>query len=40
MGGLLTSKGIPHELDVWGQDSAHDWDWWAKQVAYHLPRFC
>jgi esterase/lipase superfamily enzyme len=39
LGGLLAGKGIPHELDVWGDDSAHDWDWWAKQVAHHLPRF-
>ncbi len=40
MAGLLAGKGIPHELDVWGHDSAHDWDWWQKQVAHHLPRFC
>lgn len=40
MAGLLAEKGVPHELDVWGHDSAHDWDWWAKQVAHHLPRFC
>jgi esterase/lipase superfamily enzyme len=39
MAGLLSDRGIPHELDVWGHDSAHDWDWWAKQVAHHLPRF-
>ena len=30
LGGLLAEKGIPHELDVWGHDSAHDWDWWAE----------
>ena len=36
---LLAEKGIPHELDVWGHDSAHDWDWWQKQIAHHLPRF-
>jgi esterase/lipase superfamily enzyme len=40
MAALLAAKGIPHELDVWGHDAAHDWDWWAKQVAHHLPRFC
>jgi esterase/lipase superfamily enzyme len=39
LGGLLADKGIPHELDVWGHDSAHDWDWWQKQIAHHLPRF-
>lgn len=37
---LLAQKGIPHELDVWGHDSAHDWPWWRKQLAHHLPRFC
>ena len=40
MGKLLADKGIPHELDVWGHDSAHDWPWWRKQIAHHLPRFC
>ncbi|KGN34856.1 hypothetical protein N802_02105 [Knoellia sinensis KCTC 19936] len=36
---LLAQKGIRHELDVWGHDSAHDWPWWQKQLAHHLPRF-
>ena len=40
MAELLAGKGIPHELDVWGHDSAHDWDWWQRQLAHHLPRFC
>lgn len=40
MAGLLAAKGIPHELDVWGHDSAHDWPWWRKQIAHHLRRFC
>ena len=40
MGGLLAEKGISHDLDVWGHDSAHDWPWWQKQLAHHLPRFC
>jgi len=40
MGGLLAGKGISHDLDVWGHDSAHDWPWWQKQIAHHLPRFC
>lgn len=40
MAALLGEKGIPHELDEWGHDAAHDWDWWQKQLAYHLPRFC
>jgi esterase/lipase superfamily enzyme len=37
---VLRGKGIHVELDVWGHDSAHDWPWWRKQLAHHLPRFC
>jgi len=40
MAGLLAERGIPHELDIWGHDSAHDWPWWQRQIAHHLPRFC
>jgi esterase/lipase superfamily enzyme len=36
---LLRRKGIRHELDVWGHDSAHDWPWWQRQLAHHLSRF-
>jgi esterase/lipase superfamily enzyme len=35
---LLAGKGIPHELDVWGEDSPHDWPAWQRQIAHHLPR--
>lgn len=34
----LQDKGIRYDLDVWGFDSAHDWPWWRKQLAYYLPR--
>jgi esterase/lipase superfamily enzyme len=37
---LLTSKAIPHELDLWGWDVPHDWPSWRNQLAHHLPRFC
>jgi esterase/lipase superfamily enzyme len=37
---VLKEKGIPHELDLWGYDVAHDWPWWQQQLAHHLPRFC
>ena len=37
--GLLRDKEITHQLDVWGGDSAHDWPWWQRQLAHHLPRF-
>jgi len=40
MARLLAEKGISHELDVWGHDVSHDWPWWRKQIAHHLPRFC
>ncbi|MSP55104.1 MAG: hypothetical protein EXR69_05800 [Myxococcales bacterium] len=34
----LEDKGIPHERDIWGRDSKHDWDWWRKQLSVHAPR--
>ena len=37
---LLAGKDIRCELDVWGDDVAHDWPWWRRQLAHHLPRFC
>ncbi len=33
---LLEQKGIPHWRDIWGHDAAHHWDWWKKQMVYHL----
>jgi esterase/lipase superfamily enzyme len=40
MAGLLTEKGIRHELDLWGFDTPHDWPSWRSQFAYYLPRLC
>jgi esterase/lipase superfamily enzyme len=37
--GVLASRGIRHELDLWGYDVPHDWPSWRNQFAYHLPRF-
>ena len=34
----LAEKGIPHELDVWGEDAPHDWPAWRAQIAHHLRR--
>ncbi len=34
--GVLNAKGIPHELDVWGQDIPHDWPTWRKMLPYYL----
>ena len=38
-GEVLASKGIPHEVDLWGHDVPHDWPSWRRQIAHHLPRF-
>ncbi len=37
--GLLDSKGIRHELDLWGYDVPHDWPSWRLQITHHLGRF-
>jgi esterase/lipase superfamily enzyme len=36
---LLESKGLRHELDLWGHDVPHDWPAWRDQLAHHLHRF-
>jgi esterase/lipase superfamily enzyme len=35
---ILHSKGIPHTLDIWGQDVNHDWPWWRKMLPYWLEK--
>ena len=35
---ILTSKGIPHMLDIWGYDVDHDWPWWRKMLPYWLDK--
>ncbi len=34
---IFMEKGINVYVDVWGHDVKHDWDWWYKQVAVHVP---
>jgi esterase/lipase superfamily enzyme len=34
--GVLNDKGIPHILDIWGQDIKHDWPTWLKMLPYFL----
>lgn len=34
--GVLNDKGIPHEMDIWGQDITHDWPTWRKMLPYFL----
>ena len=33
---VLHSKGIPHELDVWGHDMPHDWPTWRSMLPYYI----
>lgn len=33
---ILSSKGIPHHLELWGHDVTHDWPWWRKMLPYYL----
>ena len=35
---ILRAKGIPHTLDMWGHDVAHDWPWWRKMLPHWLDR--
>ena len=34
---ICERKGIGVWVDIWGHDVKHDWDWWYKQVAAHVP---
>lgn len=38
LGGILKAKNISCDLDIWGRDSRHDWDWWRRQAIMHLNR--
>ena len=33
---ILSSKGIPHELDIWGPDMRHDWPTWRAMLPYYI----
>jgi esterase/lipase superfamily enzyme len=35
---ILSRKGIPHWLDVWGHDVNHDWPWWRKCVPMYFEK--
>jgi esterase/lipase superfamily enzyme len=32
LSGIMTAKGIPHVLDVWGDGAGHDWPWWQQMA--------
>ena len=34
---ICEGKNMGVWFDIWGWDSKHDWDWWYKQVEYHVP---
>jgi esterase/lipase superfamily enzyme len=34
---LLSAKGIPHSLHVWGHGSEHDWPEWRRMASVYLP---
>jgi esterase/lipase superfamily enzyme len=36
LSGLLSSKGIGHELDMWGYDVNHDWPWWRRMLPHYI----
>ncbi len=36
LSGILSQKGIPHELDLWGHDMRHDWPTWRDMMKYYL----
>ncbi len=38
LSGILSSKGIPHSLELWGHDVNHDWPWWRRMLPYYLGR--
>lgn len=35
---VLSDKGIPHWLDIWGHDASHDWPWWRKMLPYFVEK--
>jgi esterase/lipase superfamily enzyme len=32
----LRAKGVPVRLDVWGDNTGHDWPWWQRMAAQYL----
>ena len=36
LAGILSMKGIPHHLDLWGHDMSHDWPTWRKMLPHYL----
>jgi esterase/lipase superfamily enzyme len=36
IGRVLSAKGIPHEVDLWGPTVNHDWPWWRLMLPHYL----
>jgi esterase/lipase superfamily enzyme len=36
LGRILERLGVPHTIDLWGQDVNHDWPWWRKMFPHYL----
>jgi esterase/lipase superfamily enzyme len=36
LAGILASKNIPHNLDLWGYDMPHDWPTWRAMMKYYV----
>jgi esterase/lipase superfamily enzyme len=36
LSGILSAKGIPHELDIWGWDMRHDWPTWRAMLPHYI----
>jgi esterase/lipase superfamily enzyme len=36
LAGAMRAKGIPVKLDVWGDNTGHDWPWWMKMEQVYL----
>lgn len=34
---ICEAKGIHANVDFWGYDVNHDWDWWYREIRYYLP---
>ena len=33
---ILATLGVPHRLDIWGEDVDHDWHWWRQCLPYYF----
>jgi len=36
LGHILSTKGIPHEVDLWGYEWGHDWPTWRAMLPFYL----